>query len=162
MLLISDLYLKTLRKLYAKLGKSKISWAITGSLGFALHGMQIEIHDIDIQTDKKGSYSIERLFSEYIVKKVSYRISEQIRSYYGSFVLEDVVIEIMGDIQKKLKNNTWEDPVNVEDHLEIIDFKDMKLPVLSLEYEEKAYRQLGRIKKAELIHKYIIENKETR
>lgn len=62
-------------------------WVVTGSLGMALQGMNIEIHDIAIQTDQHGVDDIESLFSEYIVRTVRYPASERIRCYFGSLKL---------------------------------------------------------------------------
>jgi hypothetical protein len=148
-------YIKVLRKIHEKLAGSEISWVVTGSLNFALHGLQVEIHDIDIQTDKKGAYKIEQLLSEFMTRRIRYRSSKNIRSYFGVLTLDNIRVEIMGDIQKKLKNDSWEKPVNVNNYKEIIKLESMEIPVLSLEYEHEAYRQLGRIEKAKLIKKYL-------
>jgi hypothetical protein len=152
-------YVEVLRKIYEKLAKSDVSWAITGSLNFALHGLQVEIHDIDIQTDKKGAYEIEQLLSTFMTKRVAYRTSKYIRSYFGVLVLDDITVEIMGGIQKKLKDGTWEETVNVNNYKEIVKLESMEIPVLSLEYEQKAYRQLGRIEQANLIKEYLMSRR---
>ena len=61
----------------------------------------------------------------------------------------------MGALQKKITDDKWEPPVDVEKHREFIDFKGNKLPVLSLSYEEQAYRKLGRIDKADKIKEWL-------
>jgi hypothetical protein len=144
-----------LKKVYAKLSQHDIAWAITGSLNFALHGLPVEVHDIDIQTDKNGAYEIEQLFAEFMTKKVARRTSKYIRSYLGAFVLDGITVEVMGDIEKRLESGEWGEPVNVCDHRETITYEGMTIPVLSLEYEEKAYRQIGRIDTAEMLRKYL-------
>lgn len=153
--MIDSQYIKVLMKIYEKLHKSAVSWVVTGSLNFALHGLPVEVHDIDIQTDRKGAYEIEHLFSEFMTKKITYRVSRHIRSYFGVFTLDNITVEIMGDIQKKLKDGTWEKPVNVNNYREVINFEGMEIPVLSLEYEQKAYRQLGRIGKVKLLKNHL-------
>jgi hypothetical protein len=90
-----------------------------------------------------------------VTKRVAYRTSKYIRSYFGVLTLNDITVEIMGDIQKKLKDGTWGETVNVNNYKEVVKLESMEIPVLSLEYEEKAYRQLGRIEKAKLIKKYL-------
>jgi hypothetical protein len=144
-----------LKKVYAKLSQHDIAWAITGSLNFALHGLPVEVHDIDIQTDKNGAYEIEQLFAEFMTKKVARRTGKYIRSYLGAFVLDGITVEVMGDIEKRLESGEWGEPVNVCDHRETITYEGMTIPVLSLEYEEKAYRQIGRIDTAEMLRKYL-------
>ena len=56
-------YLKTLRKIHTRLEDNKINWVVTGSLGMALQGMDVEVHDIDIQTDKDGATRSKAVFS---------------------------------------------------------------------------------------------------
>ena len=73
-------YLKALRKICLRLNNCQSAWVVTGSLGMALQGMDIEIHDIDIQTDQRGAYEIEDLLSDYVVMPVEYSASKRIRS----------------------------------------------------------------------------------
>ena len=62
--MIEPSYLNVLRKIQARLKECQVPWVITGSLGMALQGMDIPVHDIDLQTDRSGAYEIERLFPE--------------------------------------------------------------------------------------------------
>ena len=157
--MIESQYLNALRKICIQLSDCQNNWVITGSLGMALQGMEIKIHDIDIQTNKHGAYEIESLFSQYVVKTVHFSASEQIRSHFGSLEIGGVKVEIMGDIQKLLGNRVWEEPVKVEKYRHWISFEGMQVPVLSLKYEYQAYLKLGRIEKAEKIKKWLEENR---
>jgi len=152
-------YLNTLRKLCIQLSDCQSNWVVTGSLGMALQGMDLEIHDIDLQTDQRGAYEIESLFSGYVVKAVHYSASERIRSHLGSLEIEDVKVEIMGDIQKLLDNQVWEEPVKVEKYRHWVNFEGTQVPVLSLEYEHQAYLKLGRLEKAEKIKRWLEKNR---
>ncbi len=51
-------YLSTLRKICAQLNNCQNSWVVTGSLGMALQGVDIEVHDIDIQTNQHGAHGM--------------------------------------------------------------------------------------------------------
>ena len=144
-------YLNVLCKIEARLTNTNINWALTGSLSFALQGIALEPHDIDIQTEKAGAYEIERRFSEFVVRKVVFSSSEKIRSHFGAISIDGIQVEIMGDISKRLDDVTWEEPVNVARHKRIIMVEDMHIPVLSLEYEYHAYLKLGRIQNAQLL-----------
>src|SRR3972149_7650234 len=157
--MIEDRYLNTLRKIYTRLEDNKVNWVVTGSLGMALQGMTVDVHDIDIQTDKDGAYEIERCFSEYIVQPVSYIISERIRSHLGTLEIDGLKLEIMGDIQKQLEDKVWEDPVKVELYKCWVGINGMQIPVLSLEYEYQAYLKLGRIEKAEMLRNWLQKSK---
>jgi hypothetical protein len=76
--------------------------------------------------------------------------TERICSHFGAFLIEGMVVEVMGDIQKRLEDGTWETPVNLRSHRQIVACDGMDIPVLSLEYEADAYRKLGRLERAEM------------
>ncbi|MEJ2351403.1 MAG: hypothetical protein P8Y03_16570, partial [Anaerolineales bacterium] len=76
-------HLEVLRKILTQLKDRPVNWAVTGSLGMALQGVPVEVHDIDIHTDGDGAYEIERYLAEFVVKPVRYRESEHIRSHFG-------------------------------------------------------------------------------
>jgi hypothetical protein len=153
--MLNTAYLKVLRKINTRLSNTNVNWAITGSLGFALQGVPAEPNDIDIQTDKRGAYEIERHFSEFMTKRVTLSSTEKIRSHFGKLMIDGIKIEIMGDIQKRLEDGSWENPVDLEHHKRVVEVEGMKVPVLSLEYEYQAYMKLGRIEKAEMLRKWL-------
>ena len=149
--MIPSQHVQTLKTVYHSLWKTDVLWAITGSLNFALQGMRLKVNDIDLQTDASGAYEIERVFAENVVKSVRFSRSDKIASHWGELSINGVKVEIMGALQKKLPNGAWESPVDVKQHRKFITFEGMALPVLSLAYEEQAYRVLGRIEKADRI-----------
>jgi len=153
--MISQAHHSVLRKIYARLHPTDVNWAITGSLDFALQGVPVEPHDIDIQTDEAGAYEMERLFSEFVVRKVAISTSERIRSHFGALEIDGIQVEIMGDIQKRLPDGSWEGPVDLERHQRFVEVAGMRVPVLSLEYEVQAYLTLGRVEKAEMLRKWL-------
>lgn len=124
----------------------------------ALQGVPVTVHDIDIQTDEDGAYEIERCFSECVIKPVRYSLSEQIRSHFGTLEIDGIKVEIMGDLQKRLGDQSWEEPVKVESHKQWVEIDGMQIPVLSLEYEYHAYLKLGRSEKAEILRNWLQEN----
>jgi hypothetical protein len=135
-------------------------WAITGSLGFALQGLEVDVHDVDLQTDRAGAYEIERRFSPYIVRPVAFSESKRIRSHFGALEIKGVKVEIMGELQKRLPDGRWEDPVDVALHRRWVAWEGIRLPVLSLEYEYQAYRIMGRNEKAEMLRKWMEKRKK--
>lgn len=152
--------LNAFQKIYPELtnpGRKPINWAVTGSLGMVLHGMQMEIHDIDIQTDKEGAYEIERRLVRHLVKLVHFKASERIRSYFGAFEIDGIKIEVMGDMQHMISDQTWDKPVEIESCREWVDYIDMHVPVISLEHEAEAYQKMGRTEKAETISKFFLK-----
>ena len=153
--LIPNQHLQVLHKIVARLQGQPIQWVVTGSLGMALQGVPVTVHDIDLQTDNDGAYEIERILQEYGLKKVAYRESERIRSHLGALEIDGIQVEIMGDLQKLLEDGTWEEPVKVELYRQWVEMEGMQVPVLSLEYEYQAYCKLGRTDKAELLRAWL-------
>ncbi len=152
--------LSMIRYIHQKLDGSKIDWVVTGSLGFAIHGIDVEIHDIDLQTDKNGVYEIERCFLQYVVQKVNFLETEKMKSYFGKLTIDGINVDIIGAIQKKLPDGSWENPVDIRKFREFVKFKDIDVPVLSLEYEAMAYQTLGRFDKVKLIKSWLSHRKD--
>lgn len=111
--MITEKHQKAIRTIFETLKDLDIIWAITGSLGFALHGMEVGINDIDLQTDEDGAYRIEDAFRPNIISKVAFSEAERIRSHFGELSVQQVKVEIMGALQKKLLSGEWEPPVDV-------------------------------------------------
>lgn len=156
--MIEPRFLQTLHKIYALLKECQADWVITGSLGMALQGMDIEVHDIDIQTDQGGAYEIESRLAQYVVKPVCYLVSERICSHYGMLEIDGIKVELMGNLQKRI-GEQWEEPVKVGQYRCWIEKEGMQIPVLSLEYEYQAYLKLGRTEKAERLREWLQSQK---
>jgi hypothetical protein len=130
--MITARYQKAIRTIYKTLKILDVAWAITGSLGLTLRGIDFGINDIDLQTEEDGAYRIEDAFRSNVIRKVAFSEAELFRSHFGVFSIHEVTIEIMGALQKKLPGGEWEPPIKVEKLREFIDFEGMRLPVLSL------------------------------
>ena len=146
--------LSALEALSTALTGCSVSWAVTGSTSFALQGVPVTPHDIDLQTTEDGAYTIEDTFTDCVIDPVSLSESEAIRSHFGVLELNGIRIEIMGALQKRRQDGTWEPPVDITDHRAYVDVDGLSVPVLSLRYEAKAYEQLGRSERAALLSKY--------
>lgn len=159
-MMIDPKILKALQTIYPELtnpGRKPINWAVTGSLGMVLHGMQMDIHDIDIQTDKEGAYEIERRLVRYLVKLVHFKASERIRSFFGVFEIDGIKIETMGDMQHMLPDQKWDSPVALEACRDWVDYADMHIPVMTLEHEAEACQKMDRAEKAETIKIFLLK-----
>lgn len=153
--MIEEAYLEALRLIHDKLGDDPYAWAITGSLGMALQGMDLEVHDIDIQTDEDGAYEVERRLSDFVVKPVLYKGSERMRSRMGKLSIKGIQVEVFGGVQKRLEDGTWEPPVDVAAHTVTVNVQGTWIPVLSLEHEYEAYKLMGRDEKAAQIRRWL-------
>jgi hypothetical protein len=148
-------YINVLRKIVLHLNDTSIHWALTGSTGMVLQGMPLQVHDIDIQTNKAGAYDIEHTFAEYIIKPVRFVESELICSHLGMLEIDGIIVEVMGDIRHRQDNSTWDVPVMVETYKQWLDMDELHVPVMSLDYEYQAYLRLGRIEKADMIRSWL-------
>jgi len=121
----------------------------------ALQGMDIEVHDIDLQTDPHGAYEIERRLSQYVVQPVRSLASERLRSHFGTLEIDGTKVEVMGGLQKRLHDGDWEPPVDVRNYRRWVEVDGMQIPVLALDYEYQAYLKLGRLEKAAQIKAWL-------
>ena len=144
-----------LKEICKRLHGKNIDWALTGSLSFALQGIETEVHDIDIQTNAERAYRIEDIFCEFIEKEVAWLESQKIRSYFGVLLINTVKVEIMGALSKKLTNGNWEQSVDIRKYRKLVQVDKISVPVLSLSYESEAYQKLGRTEKAEILKDHI-------
>lgn len=151
---LDDRYLDVLETLSMTLDGCSIPWALTGSTSFVLQGVPLTPNDIDVQTTEEGAYVIEEEFTKQVIDPVSFSESEPIRSHFGSLELNDVRIEVIGAVQKRRSDGTWEAPVDITAHRTFVELKDHRIPVLSLDYEAEAYDRLGRTERAALLSEY--------
>ena len=158
--MLPSLHTTTLQWLYEVLSPTEIVWALTGSTSFALQGLAVTPHDIDIQTDAPGAYVIERYLSAYVTRPVAFSSAQNIRSHFGRFAIDGLVVEVMGDIQKRQADGTWQPSVPLKRYINYIVYQEMRLPVLSLAYEYQAYLMLGRIERARMIEEYLQKNRK--
>lgn len=131
-----------------------IVWALTGSAAFSLQGLDMEVHDIDIQTDERGVYLIEQTLSQFTVRPVCFSAAAQIRSHFGQFMLDGVPLDLMGDVQK-FHEGHWEDSISLLPLIRYIPLGRHSVPVLDLRYECEAYRKMGRPDKARQIEDFL-------
>lgn len=152
---IDRIYVNVLRVIHQKLRENDILWAITGSLGFVLQGVPVKPHDVDIQTDEKGAYRIESLLAQYLVERVCFSSSDKVRSHFGVLSIKGIRCEIIGDIEKRLDDGSWSPAPDLRRHILYVALEDMKIPVLSLQYEYSAYMKMGRFDRARLLRQWL-------
>ena len=143
-----------LLEILARLDDTDIPWALTGSLGHRLQGVPVTPHDIDLQTDEAGAYGIAKRLSDFLVEPIRFVESERIRSHLGRFFIRGVAVEVMGAVQKRLPDGSWEQSVDVRPIRTYATLAGRRIPVLSLDHERRAYEILGRHDRAELLGRY--------
>lgn len=153
--MISESHIQVLIKIAAALGNRNIDWVVTGSMGMALHGVPLEVHDIDLQTDKNGVFEIEEIFKENIIAPIAFRSSDRLQSYFGKLEIDGIQVDLMGDLQHRSTDLSWEEPVKVAEHREWLECGDLSVPMMPLEYEVVAYSKMGRIERAKLLRDWL-------
>jgi len=150
-------HVRALDEIRRRLQDKGILWAVTGSVGLAMQGMDAEVHDLDLQTDAAGAYAIERCLSEFVTRPVRFCEAARIRSHLGALSVHGILVEIMGDVQKRTEDGTWEEPPDLQLRTQWVQAFGMQLPVMSLEWEQQAYLKLGRAEKAQRIKRHLEE-----
>lgn len=136
--------MSVLRILCEALENTGVNWAVTGSLGLALQGVPLEPHDIDIQADEAGAYRIAALFADHVVQPVAFSAKGNIRSHFGALEIDGMRVEVMGDVQHRREDGSWEPPPDLLRIRRFVYAAGMRIPVLSLEHERDAYAKMGR------------------
>jgi len=151
-------YVAVLRRLYERLTGTRVNWAVTASCNLALQGLPVEVHDIDIQSDVSGVYAIEELFAGCVSRPWSFSASGRIRSHFGALTVEGIKVEIMADVEKQGQAGEWAGECDWIQHVFTVPVDGMPIPVLSLDYELRAYAAMGREAKARLIEQWLADH----
>lgn len=150
-------YLSVLKRISDSLNDSDVAWAVTGSCSLVLQGMEVLVNDVDLQTDAVGAYAIQRALSPYLVKKVVFGTSRDVRSHFGAFLIDGVPVEVMGDVERRGPDGVWRPGPDVRALRVWLDTDGVRVPVLPLTYEYQVYCQLGRDDRAEEIRLWLAE-----
>jgi hypothetical protein len=118
------------------------NWCITGGANRYLRGVQIYANDIDIITTEKGANEICKLINPNTEGKLFKTTSENIKSFYCTFMLKGIKVEVMGDPENKSElawneNNKW---IKSQDSLLL---NGIEIPTVSLDYEIEINQEIG-------------------
>jgi len=144
--------IKALKLIESKLRGSGVRWVLAGSLSLALQGVNVKPNDIDILTDEKGAFEINRILKDYEVKPVRFCRSKIFQSYLGEFEIEGVKVEVMGGLKEFVKGE-WRSLSHRLSTPRIIEMEGIRLPVSQLEDQLRSYQVLGRRKDSSKVRK---------
>ena len=130
---------------------AKYLWALTGSAGLRLQGMEISVNDLDLQTDASTVFLLEKILSPFMKVSVHLWGTEHTLSYHGQAEIQGLQVELLGDIRHRLADEGRGESLEIESVLMWVEWHDLEVPVLSLEHEALAYEKMGRRQKADLI-----------
>lgn len=152
---LPEQHTKVLSTLAERIPPTEYLWALTGSAGLRLQGVDIPVNDLDLQTDGKTVFLLEKRLPEFMKVPVHFWKSEHTLSYHGQAEINGLQVEFLGDMRHQSAEGAWEPPLNIESVLVWVEWHTLVIPVLSLDHEALAYEKMGRIQKAELIRSTI-------
>ncbi|OQX64359.1 MAG: hypothetical protein B5M51_04020 [Anaerolinea sp. 4484_236] len=147
---LPEAHTRALEIIYNRMLSVDILWALTGSAGLRLQGVDIPIHDLDIQSDQAGIYEMERRLSEFIFTPVHIWESEYTRSLFGKAKIAGIGVDLIGDMAHLKPDGGWEPPSDLKIRV-FVGWHNLHIPVLPLGYEASAYEKMGRLEKASKI-----------
>ena len=152
---LPEQHAEVLSLLVMKIDPAEYIWVLTGSAGLRLQGVDIPVHDLDLQTDVKTIYLLEKRLAEYMKTPVHVWESEHTFSHHGQAEINGVQVEFLGDMRHRSTDGTWEPPLAIESIFVWVEWRGLEIPVLPLTHEALAYEKMGRTQKAELIRSAI-------
>lgn len=141
--------------LIAELRPTALIWAITGSASLALQGIQVDVHDIDLRTTAADAYAIEAALARFRVRPVRVTSTGLVQSHFGALDISGVQVEIIGDMQHRLADGSWEPVTDMRPHMRWVNYQGQTVPVMSLPFLLHAYRLLGRAEKVALLQRFL-------
>jgi hypothetical protein len=152
---LPERHTKVLRFLMENIPPAEKLWALTGSAGLRLQGVDLSVHDLDLQTDVETVFVLEKELVDYMNVPVHLWETEYTLSYHGQAEIHGLQVELLGDIRHRGPDGAWGPALDIKSVLVWVEWQDLNIPVLSLAHEAVAYEKMGRLEKAERIRSAI-------
>ena len=158
---LPDAHVQALKTLLDRIPPEKFDWVLTGSASLRLQGVDVTVHDLDIECNSQVIRKIEQALSEYITTPVHLWESGRIRSLDGKAQIDGVEIEIISELEALRPDGSWERLIDFDQKF-WLEWQGLQVPLLPLAAEAVAYAEMGRDEKALLIRETIQRMKEIR
>jgi hypothetical protein len=147
---LPESHARVLEFLLDRIPPEEIPWALTGSASLRLQGVDLEVHDIDIQADGNSARIIEQLLVGFMKTALHVWESPDMRSLDGKAEKDGIQIEILADVSHKKPDGSW---CSYTDFTRLTwqDWHGRRVAVFPLSDEADAYAAMGRKDKAALI-----------
>jgi len=152
---LQALFFQVLMKVEEKIHDLKFSWGLIGSMNHYIQGIDIIPKDIDLITTREGVFAISECLKEFEIQKSEFLSQHSIRSYYGVFKVQEIRIEVMGEIEYLLADGHWHTHENWSENIICVTLGDITIPCIALHYELAIYSKLGYTQRAALIREKI-------
>ena len=150
-----------LKILLERIPPEKYGWLLTGSASLHLQGVDVTVHDLDIECSPQDILKIEQALSGYIKTPVHEWETERVRSLDGKADIGGVEIELIAELEFQDPDGSYKVIKDFE-HKIWLEWQNLQVPVLPLEEEAAFYKKTGRDEKADLIQATIRRFKEGR
>jgi hypothetical protein len=151
---LPESHVPALAAMLQRLPPAEYRWALTGSGGLRLQGVDVPVHDLDVQTDEATLRRMEEALADCMTTPVHLWESPGMRSLDGKARLEGIEIELLANIAHCLPDGSWSSRTDLS-RLLWLDWHGLRLAVFPLEDELAAYEAMGRSAKADQIRKYL-------
>ena len=146
-------------------------WAISGDVAEVISGVNVEPDHVTILTTKGGCDEISGRLAKYSIAPatvVERRLEREaniglksypvmIKSYLAGFNIEGSKLDVYGDLQIKVGEWDWGDPVDYEpDYVYVV---GVKVPVVPLQLKSEIYNGLGWRDRATKIHEAVVRSR---
>jgi hypothetical protein len=146
-------------------------WAIAGDVGEVISGVNVQPDHISILTTREGCDEITRKLAAYQVEpphlverelereaRVDLSLHKvKIKSYTSRMSVDGSRLDIHGDLQIKVGNWEWGDPLDFEpDYVYVV---GVKVPIIPLKMKSELYTGLGWTDRAAKIHEAVIRSR---
>ncbi len=129
------------RQVVPAMFKSQQPWALMGSTASVLQGIDgYAPPDIDLVTTRDGAYIMQGAVAccGATVRPVSWSVSPPYESHFGIFEVEDVKVEVMGELVIRCDDgliDAAEHFARWSDKVRVLHFEGFHIPVVRLEWQ---------------------------
>ena len=155
---LPESHVPALAALLQRLPPTEYRWALTGSGGLRLQGVDVPVHDLDVQTDEATLRRMEAALADCMTTRVHCWETPGMRSLDGKAMLEGVEVELLANIAHRLPDGSWSTTTDFS-RLLWLGWHGLRVAVFPLADELAAYEAMGRTVKADLIRKFLLSQK---
>jgi len=146
-------------------------WALGGDVSEVISGVNVQPVNIAILTTTDGCDEITEALAQYkvqppgMIERVLDRdalveqkaLKIRIKSYTSRFNIEGSTLDVHGDLQIKVGEWDWGDPLDFEpDYVYVV---GVKVPIVPLKMKSEIYTGLGWTDRATKIHEAVMRSK---
>jgi hypothetical protein len=157
-------------KVGAALKDAQAKWAFGGDAAEIIKGVNVRADHLEIVTTKAGTDEVCKLLAEYVtlapaeVEKKLTRDADvdakmlpvHIKSHYAELAVDKVKVEVYGDLQYKVAEWDWGDPIDYE--VEFVNIIGTNVPTLPLRLKSELDLGLGWLDRVALISDAVIRS----